>query len=116
MYPVWQIGQDKVASNGSTTHKLLLYRPTEWWMDMNIDMDTDMDVCTKTTKTEVDMSRCEYTKSALIILCRCGYQYGCDMARCKFSIVGETHIYMYIYEAVKWLVFRQAPKMHYVTS
>ena len=38
MYPVWQIGQDKVASNGSTTHKLLLYRPTEWWMDMNIEI------------------------------------------------------------------------------
>ena len=38
MFPVWQLGHDVIPSNGSTSHKQLLSRPSGWWLDMNIDV------------------------------------------------------------------------------
>ena len=38
MFPVWQVCQTKASSNGSSSAEPLKHLSSDWWMDMNVNL------------------------------------------------------------------------------
>lgn len=55
MYPVWQVSQVKVRSNGSTYDSLLLGHPGDWWLDMDIELQETCELALSSSKRVVQI-------------------------------------------------------------